>query len=267
MTIAMYARLTWLFARRDVMNSIVYRLYLLGGWVAILTYMFSIGTFWRALYGNTDSFEGVDLRSMVSYAMVAMLVGPGDGIGKSIAGNVKTGDIGYDLLKPVDYQAYTYLQVLGGAMAGWIKDAAPPFMFSVFILGMALPASPVAAGWFVVSVFLGITLMFTIEFTIGCAGIFLLDTSGLSAAKKVLLSLLSGQLVPIWFFPFAFQHVLFWLPFQGLSGTPVSIYIGKFSGNVMYQALALQSFWVAIGWIGSRWAFLKVKRHLVVQGG
>lgn len=267
MTVLDHARLIWLFARQTIMNSIVYRLYLIGGWVAILCWMFSIGQFWKALYGRTETFEGVGVRAMVSYAMIAMLMGPGDGMGKSIAGQVKTGNIGSDLLKPVDYQVYTFLQVVGGQVAGWIKDAAPPYLFCVLALGLALPASPSAAAWFLVSTLLATTILFTIEFSIGCAGIFFLDVSGISAAKGILLDLLSGKMVPVWFFPAAVQSVLFWLPFNALATAPVSIYIGKYSGNVLYQAVALQAFWAVAGWLLARWAFLKVQRHLVVQGG
>ena len=52
---------------------------------------------------------------------------------------------------------------------------------------------------------------------------------GMLMAKEALLSFLTGQLIPLSFFPPLVQRIFDFLPFSSMVYTPVMIYLGKYS--------------------------------------
>ena len=90
---------------------------------------------------------------------------------------------------------------------------------------------------------------------------------GLLMVKEALLSFLTGQLIPLSFFPPVIQQIFDYLPFSSMIYTPVMIYLGKYSGNELIFVLARQGIWVILLYgIGSIiWS--RVVKRLVVLGG
>jgi ABC-2 type transport system permease protein len=79
--------------------------------------------------------------------------------------------------------------------------------------------------------------------------------------------LLSGQVVPLIFFPGALQTVLLALPFAAIYSTPLLIYLGTIPPSGYLAAFATQVGWLAaftaLAWLIWRAA----QRRVVVQGG
>ena len=81
------------------------------------------------------------------------------------------------------------------------------------------------------------------------------------------LQLLSGALVPIWFFPDWAITLLAWSPFAAATSTPVSLYIGRIPADSIIGALALQVAWLLalMGLVGLLWR--RARDRVIVQGG
>ena len=101
----------------------------------------------------------------------------------------------------------------------------------------------------------------------GVLAVYLKSILGLVRAKQTIVQLLSGQLVPLAFFPEVAQKIIVVLPFAGLAHVPLQIYLGKFDGRQMLLALAYQALWAgllvylgAIFWRDSA-------RRMTIQGG
>jgi ABC-2 type transport system permease protein len=73
--------------------------------------------------------------------------------------------------------------------------------------------------------------------------------------------------VPFTFFPEWFQRAVEWLPFQGISYIPVTIYLGKRPGDELYAALLLQLAWAVGLFVAGRLIWRISVRNVIVQGG
>jgi ABC-2 type transport system permease protein len=129
------------------------------------------------------------------------------------------------------------------------------------------PASARHGAAFLVSVILSFFIVAAINFAVGTFALRLQSILGLLRAKFFLLELFSGLLLPISFFPEAFQKVFRLLPFEYISYVPMLIYLGKLNGGGLVRALGWQVFWVvvllAIGDGLWRWS----SRKVIIQGG
>lgn len=65
---------------------------------------------------------------------------------------------------------------------------------------------------------------------------FLFNNAGLMRAKRVVIDLFSGLLLPISFYPLWAQEIMQFLPFQAISYVPSLIFTEGFVGNEIYQA-------------------------------
>lgn len=105
------------------------------------------------------------------------------------------------------------------------------------------------------------------DFCFGMIAFFTTYIFGLMMIKNALLGFLTGQLIPISFFPQAMQRVFDFLPFSSMVYTPVMIYLGKYSGKTLGFMLIRQAVWVIILYVLGSLIWRKVTKRLVVLGG
>ena len=86
-------------------------------------------------------------------------------------------------------------------------------------------------------------------------------------AENALLSFLTGQLIPLSFFPEVIQRVFDFLPFSSMVYAPTMIYLGKYSGNELMFVLFGQLVWVVILYVLGSLIWKRVTKRLVVLGG
>jgi ABC-2 type transport system permease protein len=87
------------------------------------------------------------------------------------------------------------------------------------------------------------------------------------AVKGYIISLLSGSIIPIWFFPERLQKILSFLPFQYIYQLPLGIYIGKYDGNTLLFQMGVQVVWIII--LSGVFVMLHniTSKKVMVQGG
>jgi ABC-2 type transport system permease protein len=95
-----------------------------------------------------------------------------------------------------------------------------------------------------------------------------MEIFGIQIMVQFISSLLSGSLVPLYFFPQGWiQNVLLASPFAALYNAPLSIWIGKYQGAEIGQALMLQAFWAIAFGVFAMWFWRIGERKVVIQGG
>ncbi len=78
---------------------------------------------------------------------------------------------------------------------------------------------------------------------------------------------LSGNIVPLPFFPNWMQPILFAQPFAGLVDIPYRIYFGGLTGWIAFAGIAQMLAWtIVLGFVGHR-ALRAAMDRLQVQGG
>ena len=81
------------------------------------------------------------------------------------------------------------------------------------------------------------------------------------------MSFLTGQLIPLSFFPEIVQRIFDFLPFSSMIYAPVMIYLGKVQGAELAWVLLRQAVWVLILYGLGTLIWRRVTRRLVVLGG
>ena len=105
------------------------------------------------------------------------------------------------------------------------------------------------------------------DFCFGMVAFFTTYIFGMLMAKEALLSFLTGQLIPLSFFPPLVQRIFDFLPFSSMVYTPVMIYLGKYSGAELGFVLLRQAVWVVLLYVLGNLIWKKVTKRLVVLGG
>ena len=90
---------------------------------------------------------------------------------------------------------------------------------------------------------------------------------GMNMAKNAILGFLSGQLIPISFFPEVLQRIFDFLPFSSMVYVPVMVYLGKYAGMDLVFVLARQLLWIVLLYGLGTFLWSRITKRLVVLGG
>jgi ABC-2 type transport system permease protein len=260
------------FTRITFLKMLAYRLRYYTGVVTYLVFVAGNTFLFRAVYsGFPEGAEigGFDARSIVTYIAIAW-IGRSltfNNIDREIAMQVTEGNIAQNLMKPIDFQTMTYFGALGELGFRFLLFTLPISIVVFPLFKVGAPASVLDGLAAALSFFLAMLVNSGINFVVGTFALHLKSIQGLIRAKYVVLELLTGALVPLSFFPSPWRQIVEALPFQAVSWTPVTIWMGQRRGEDLLVALGVQAFWaVALTALGAVLWRIGVRRT-TVQGG
>ncbi|WP_220208038.1 ABC transporter permease [Reticulibacter mediterranei] len=237
--------------------------------VGMLLRIYFLLVFWIAVYEGNKTYNGITLTAMITYSTLSMIqlncITYSD-IRQSLLDRVREGNIIIDLFRPYKFLYAMFARAIGGLIST-IPIAGATLVIAILFKGMQLPSSPEAGFVYLISLLLGFVLNFLISIIIGLTAFWTLELSGINWASNLLVGFLSGALIPFWFLPPTVQQITNLLPFQGIIYIPISIYIGKITGSVMWFAISSQLLWIGILSITVSWIWKAAQHKLVVQGG
>jgi ABC-2 type transport system permease protein len=121
---------------------------------------------------------------------------------------------------------------------------------------------------FPLSLLFAFFISFFLDYFVGLFGFYSESVWGLSTTKEILVTILSGALIPLQFFPDAIQKVLLWLPFQAIYHTPLMMITRPNQGwDVFLPMLATQIFWVVALFLATRLFYNQAVKVLRISGG
>ena len=229
---------------------------------------------WSAIYASSDSavLGGLTREEMIVYIFMVYVTSSMVTVSISdwVSEDVVKGSVAMQLIKPIDYRLSLVVRAFGLMIHRFLAPGVFIWigmeLYKYFVL--RLPFTPLGN----IVLYLGSCMMsFLIyvlfDFCVGMIAFFTSYIFGLLMVKEALLSFLTGQLIPLSFFPIAAQRVFEFLPFSSMIYTPVMIYLGKYSAEMLVFVLLRQMVWVVLLYgLGSLVWRLVVKR-LVVLGG
>jgi ABC-2 type transport system permease protein len=262
-------KLYWSFARAIFANAAVFRFEFWMRFVSLGLLMYALNRIWTVLFTQRPGAFGVSLEQMVTYGVLGVLMRTLLDIGPEwyLAEQVRTGKIDTDLMKPVDFHAYLMAMASGELLFNLGVLVIPGLLLAYFLLGVQFPPNPATAAMFIVSTALGFLVMFHIAFLLGSLSVVTLDIRSFAWAYYSLVEFFAGSMLPLWLFPQLLQRLASLMPFQGIYYIPMSIYVGTLEGSGALRAIGLQALWVVVLIVFARWAWVRVHRRLVVQGG
>jgi ABC-2 type transport system permease protein len=264
-------RLFWSFTRQSFHNSAIYRFDFWLQLFAVFLMMYSVFWIWNILYHQSPGAFGVSLDQMVTYGVLGMALDtifhPGRGPQMYIAQQIRSGAIDTDLMKPLDFHVHMLARQFGETLFRFATLAVPSMIIGYLFLDLRLPAGWAQGLLFVLSILLGFTVLFSLNFLLGLLSVVTLDIRSITWAYNGLVRFFAGQMVPLWLFPGFIGALAAVLPFKSIFYIPLSIYIGRLSGSEAWQAVGFQLVWISILIPLGRLAWGRIHNRLVVQGG
>lgn len=240
----------------------------------VSTLMFSVLYYmlWKAIY-QFGSGQVLPWEQLITYVMVGQTINfarwsPAERAPTyAMALRVRSGDIALDLIRPVDFQVQRFVEAAGFFAVEMVWVNIPVLLLLIFGLGIQKPPSFVAGAAFGLSLIIGFLVAFSINSIIMMISFMTTNTFGVQLAKRAIIDIFAGSLIPFEFFPTGLQTVLSYLPFQAMAYIPLSIYTGKLTGGHIGIALGEQLVW-ALVMIGiSRLLWVKAAKRLAINGG
>ncbi len=238
----------------------------------ILIYSINIGAYyflWTAIYGGKEEIQGLSVLQMTTYVAVAWMARAFyfNNIDREIANEIKDGKVAIEMIRPYNYLGMKTMQGLGEGLFRLLFFSVPGMFIVALLFPISFSTNIVTWGLFFVSLMFSFIVNTQINLLTGIMTFFLFNNSGLIRAKRVVIDLFSGLLLPISFYPLWAQSVMTYLPFQAISYIPSMIFTEGFVGSEIYTAIALQAFWALVLIIPIQLLWLLAKKQLIVQGG
>lgn len=259
----------WGITKLQARRTMVARVDLLSNIAFGVLLAYGLAFLWQALYRTEFLPPTVPIERMVTYAILGSVITTSLQTGIVYYANwrLKTGDIIFDLLRPIDWQVSLLGDFFGTISVQFIAVAIPVITISAVFLDFQPPASLIAGIVFAPSLLLGALISYGIVFMILLLGFRYTQVGGIESAMRGFRPLLTGALVPLWFLPDTAGTIIEQLPFPAIAFTPLSIYVGETVGADIWIALARQIGWAAaLIAIGAYFARRGMNK-LSVQGG
>jgi ABC-type uncharacterized transport system permease subunit len=201
-----------------------------------------LAIFWYVVAHSNGS--AVDFKPLIAYFLVATAVkdltfSTETKFGKSIQLAIKTGEINNYLVKPIGIVSFLFFSYVGSNGLGVI--------YAVVTLILGLVILP-PLGWlnvlgFIVFLFLALVVAVCINVFIGLMSFYSPEADGFRNASNHIIKILSGALIPIYFFPVFWQNAVFLTPFPVMVFLPVYVLQNQLAvGKIIFLSL------VAVGW-------------------
>jgi len=210
------------------------------------------------------SFPEVRTYVWLGQALLAMLPWNVD---RDIRDMVRSGGVGYELLRPIDLYALWYCRALAWRVAPTLLRSVPLAALAIPFLGMGLPPSPTSACAWALSMLGALVLGCAITTLMNISLLWTLSGEGIAQLVPVLVLVFSGMLVPLPLYPAWLQPLLNALPFRGLVDIPYRLYLGHLPPEQALPLFGHQAAWTVLLVLLGRWLLACGTRRLVIQGG
>jgi ABC-2 type transport system permease protein len=252
-----------------VKEALVYRadffIGLLNGLINLLVLWF----IWNAVFAASEvsTIGGFTLSAMMTYVVISASLKPltYPGIEHRIEWDVRDGRISTLLTKPMSYPLFRIFKGFSHAIFVSITNVLPIVFISILLIGISAPVNVLA---FLISVILGYFVNYMLAFLTGMWAFWSEGSVwGLKLSREVIMDIMSGALIPLYFFPTWFFNIAVLLPFQTIFHIPLSIYLGKITGINIFYSISQQIIWLMI--LGSLTYFIwkKAEKKVIVHGG
>ncbi|MFX3623307.1 MAG: ABC transporter permease [Ectobacillus sp.] len=238
----------------------------------ILIYSINIGAYyflWTAIYGGKESIQGLSVSQMTTYVAIAWMARAFyfNNIDREIAMEIREGRVAVELIRPYNYLGMKVMQGLGEGIFRFAFFSIPGMVIVTLIFNLDVTTNVQTWLYFLISITFSFVINTQINLLTGMMTFFLFNNDGLMYAKRVVIDLFSGLLLPISFYPLWAQEAMKFFPFQAISYLPSMIFSEGIQGAAVWNALLFQAVWSAALILPIAVMWKMAKKRLIVQGG
>lgn len=206
---------------------------------------------------------------MISYIMYSRLLSSSypSSISSNLALKVKSGDICFTFLKPVSIVKQLVYEELGCCAYRFIFISFP-----ILILGLIMTNFQIEFHQFhkfIVVLILSVTAFTYIDLIFGIMSFYTVSTWGINSLKTVVITLLSGKLLPLSIYPEKVRTILNYLPFKYLYNEPINILlaVSPNSCNSFKIVVVTEILWLIILYITYKLFYFSAVKKVTILGG
>lgn len=253
----------------QILKSLAYKFDVYGNIIMQTIIMIATAFFWKALFKNAENMGGVSVDTMLTYTVISSMISVVliTNVEWRITESVQTGAIAIDLMRPVNIFGVFFSENLGSVTALFFQNLLPIFIIGSLFIKLPVPRSALEFMLFLISLVLAFFINWYLSVIFGMFSFKVIEMSALIQVKKHLVRLLSGSMIPLWFFPNWLRSVLEILPFPYIYQLPLSIYVGHYTSESLVRGLLIQILWVMALFIIETRLEKQAIKHVMVQGG
>ncbi len=243
-------------------NLLMYQLYWL---VSPVVYL----AVWVTVANNQGNVSGLTANDFIAYYMTLLIVDQltSDITIHLLANKIQDGTLSSDLLRPVHpvltqtlmnniaFKALSFFALI----PIWIVLSLlfrPNFSsVSVSSLLLALPA-----------ILIGFLTAFLLGATVTCLAFWTTRVYSISEFYFALITLFSGQFVPLQLMPPIIQQIAQFLPFQMFKYVPIEIILNRLTSEAILRDFAVGLVWLVIAWFLFGWLWREGVRRFSAVG-
>ena len=257
------------FTKRSFRRTLTYRAAALAGLVTNFFFGLLRVAVLLALFGDQQEVQGYSVAGVITYtaltqALIAFL---------SIFGwyqlmqSVHSGEVGADLLKPMNYFQFWMAHDAGRALASLLLNGVTFMIIFDLVFDMTYPKSSVQWLALAISLVLAWLLSFAFRFLVNLAAFWTPNAVGAGRFAFFVALFCSGFMMPLGLFPDWMQRLCYLTPFPHILNTVVDIYLNRIVGWDVLEALLLQTLWAAALVLAGQLLLGRGVRRLVILGG
>ena len=255
--------------KTQIIKSMTYEFNVYGNIIMQTIIMITSAYFWKALYKDQSMVGDVDAGNMLTYIVIssALSVLLITNVERRIEQSVEKGTVATDMIKPVDLFGMYFAEDIGSIIALIFQNMVPILLIGSLMIKVPVMADIRALPLFIISVMESFLINWLLAALFGMIAFKTMNISALLQVKKHLIRLLSGSIIPVWFFPEGVANVLNSLPFVYIYQLPLSIYIGRGDWDEHIAQMKIQSLWLVVLLILFYFVQNRATRRVMVQGG
>jgi len=184
---------------------------------------------WTAVYGGSGSINGIEYTQMIRYFGITALIGylTMDFADWNLDMLIRTGRFLTFALRPLNHRFFAFSQKVGHRTLGFIVEFIPCAL--IFTLLFKVDLRPASLPWTVLSIALAYLMNFLVNYCLGMASFWVVQTQGIRSFYAIFGGLFSGVAIPLVFFPKPLQVLQFFLPFQYTAYVPARVFLGTYT--------------------------------------
>lgn len=259
----------WYISKMSILTLLSYRFEVITALFINIILLIANVYLWRAAYHDSVIQMDVRIEQMVTYAIVSVILSAifQCNVQEKVNRQIREGMIAMDLIKPINIFGGYLAEDIGSSIGTIINRVISLIIFAMIFFDFSIFIEFKRFLIFCLSCILSYLILWIINAMVGLLAFWFIDIQNIAVIKDVIVRVLSGSIVPIWFFPKWFQKTSFYLPFQYIYQTPIEIYIGKLSIIQALNIMGIQLVWCILLILAFQLLWSKMKSKLLIQGG
>lgn len=226
-----------------------------------------------AFYESGDSNAPITLSQTVSYLWLNQMLFSLIYLfytDYEVVNQIREGTIAYELIRPKNLYFIWASKIIGTRLARVSLRILPVLIVAIILpepYRLQPPSDITTFILFILGLIIGMFLMIAIVNLTNVITVATLDSKGVANIFKSIADILSGDGMPIAFFPLILKKIALILPFSYVSDFPFRIYTNQVTGYSILNGFIIQIIWIILLFIIGILILNKALKRAVVQGG